>query len=34
MNDNLLKKIFGDVIYYEEEAIDIRRSIEDKVKTL
>ena len=34
MNDNLLKKIFDDVICYEEEAMEIRRSIEDEVKRL
>ena len=34
MNDNLLKKIFDDVIAYEAEAIEIRSSIEDEVKKL
>lgn len=34
MNDNLLKKIFDDVVCYEEEAIEIRNSIEDEVKKL
>lgn len=34
MNDGLLKKIYEDVIVYEAEAIDIRRSIEDEVKNL
>ena len=31
MNDNLLKKIFDDVIYYEADAIEIGRSIENEV---
>ena len=34
MNDNLLKKIFDDVIYYEADAIEIGRSIENEVKKL
>ena len=34
MNDNLLKKIFDDVIAYEEEAVRIRSGIEDEVKKL
>ena len=34
MNDNLLKKIFDDVIAYEAEAIEIRSRIEDEVKKL
>lgn len=34
MNDNLLKKIYEDVIVYEAEAIDIKRSIEAEVKNI
>ncbi len=34
MNDDLLKKIYEEVIVYEAEAVNIRRGIEDEVKNL
>lgn len=34
MNEDLLKKIYESVIAYEEEAIDITRSVESEIKNL